>query len=265
MRPLPEQPTIGTRPTAGCGHRIGVVFDVDGTLVDSERDGHRVAFNLAFEEAGLDCRWDVDTYGRLLGITGGRRRLERFLREDGWEALAAQVVAGQLHERKTEIFTELAAGGRIPPRPGVGRLLSRLFDAGIELHVATTGSARWVHPLLRTCFGEHTFGVVVTGEDVRELKPAPDAYLQVLARTGLDPRHVVAVEDSPAGLTAARAAGLACVIVRNPYPARSPAESEFLGAVSVRSDFGDLSDDDVLRAVPVRHRPAASCHRHRAP
>lgn len=84
MRSLPEQPTISTRPTAGCAHRIGVVFDVDGTLVDSERDGHRVAFNLAFEEAGLDYRWDVDTYGRLLGITGGRRRLERFLREDGW-------------------------------------------------------------------------------------------------------------------------------------------------------------------------------------
>ncbi len=265
MRPLPGQPTAGTSPMAGCGHRIGVVFDVDGTLVDSERDGHRVAFNLAFEEAGLDYRWDADTYGRLLGIPGGRRRLERFLREDGWEALAAQVIAGQLHERKTEIFTELAAGGRIPPRPGVGRLLRRLFDGGIELHVATTGSARWVYPLLRTCFGRHTFGVVVTGEDVRALKPAPDAYLQVLARTGLDPRHVVAVEDCPTGLAAARAAGLACVIVRNPYPVRSPAESEFGGAVSVRSGFRELSDSDVLRAIPVRHRQGTSWHPHRAP
>lgn len=257
MRPQREPPVLDVRAMVGCGHRIGVVFDVDGTLVDSERDGHRVAFNQAFEEAGLDCRWDPDTYGRLLSITGGRRRLECFLRDDGWDALTARVVAGQLHERKTEIFTELAADGRIRPRPGVARLLCRLLDAGIELHVATTGSARWVHPLLRTCFGDDTFGVVVCGEDVRELKPAPDAYLRVLAETGLDPGHVVAVEDSPAGLSAARSAGLACVIVRSPYPDRTAAESWFAGATWTRSGFGELRAGDLLRAVPVRHRPAA--------
>lgn len=265
MSPQPEQHTPGAEPPVGCGHRTGVVFDVDGTLVDSERDGHRVAFNEAFEEAGLDVRWDVETYGRLLSITGGRRRVERFLREDGWDPLTAQVVAGQVHERKTELFVEMAVGGRISPRPGIGRLLCRLFDAGIELHVATTGSARWVHPLLRASFGENTFGVVVTGEDVRELKPAPDAYLRVLAQTGLDPGHVVAVEDSPAGLAAARAAGLACVVVTNPYPCdSSPLDSRFAGAALIRSGFDELSAGDILRAIPASSRRDASCARHLA-
>lgn len=247
MKPHPQPPVLGHQRSNRCA-RLGVVFDVDGTLVDSELHGHRVAFNLAFDEAGLDCHWDADTYARLLDITGGRRRLEHYLREDGWDALDARVVAGQLHERKTEIFAELAADGQIPPRPGVVRLLCRLLDAGIELHVATTGSARWVHPLLHACFGAGTFGVVVTGDDVPELKPAPDAYLRVLTETGLSPGHAVAVEDSPAGLEAARAAGLACVVVRNPYPTRT-GRSGFAGAASVHSSFDELSDVDLLRAT----------------
>ena len=59
------------------------IFDVDGTLVDSERDGHRVAFNLAFEQLGMDDRWDVGTYGELLTVTGGRRRLVHYLKSQG--------------------------------------------------------------------------------------------------------------------------------------------------------------------------------------
>lgn len=70
-----------------------VIFDVDGTLVDSERDGHRVAFNEAFAEAGLPDRWDVDTYGQLLKITGGAKRLGFWLENNGWSpAEAAELV-----------------------------------------------------------------------------------------------------------------------------------------------------------------------------
>ena len=56
-----------------------LIFDVDGTLADTERDGHRVAFNQAFEHAGLDWNWSVELYGKLLAVTGGKERMAYYL------------------------------------------------------------------------------------------------------------------------------------------------------------------------------------------
>lgn len=123
-----------------------------------------------------------------------------------------------------------------------------LVAAGAELHVATTGSARWVRPLLAATFGPELFDLVITADDVLELKPAPEAYRQVVYGAGLDPRHVVAVEDSRNGLSAARAAGLACVLVTNPYNAEGPLR----GASLVCSGFDDLDADRVLRLTPCQ-------------
>lgn len=194
-----------------------VIFDVDGTLVDSERDGHRVAFNRAFEEAGLSYRWDVESYGELLRLTGGQRRIAAYLREQGCSADEAECMARRLHSRKTEIFTEMASRGEIQLRPGVAELVEELTAAGIRLAIATTGSARWVHALLARWFAGDRFEVVLTSAEAPTLKPDPAAYELALRRLGSSVTDVVAIEDSSNGLRAAKAAGLLCVVVVNDY------------------------------------------------
>ena len=213
-----------------------VVFDVDGTLVDSERDGHRVAFNLAFEELGLPYRWDVELYGRLLEVTGGKQRLEKFLEGEGMAAEERDDVVPRLHQRKTELFRELVAGGGVEPRPGVIRVLEEATSAGLRLAVATTGSRGWVEPLLERLFPEVAFDPVITGDEAPVRKPDPSAYEMTLGRLGLPASEVLAVEDSANGLVAAHAAGLACVVVVNDYTA----DQELSQAELVVAGFEEL-------------------------
>lgn len=194
-----------------------VVFDVDGTLVDSERHGHRVAFNEAFAAAGLPYYWGEQAYGELLRITGGRRRLQSYLLQQGHPEDQAASLAATLHQYKTQLFRDMCVQGRIPPRPGVERVLDELTAAGVLLAVATTGTRSWVQPLLDRVFGEQRFAQVLTGTEVPVLKPHPDVYLQALHQLRLDPRDAVAVEDSLPGMVAAHSAGLSCLVVVNDY------------------------------------------------
>ncbi|HVS43148.1 MAG TPA: HAD-IA family hydrolase [Candidatus Dormibacteraeota bacterium] len=219
----------------GASFLEAVVFDVDGTLVDSERDGHRVAFNRAFEELGLPDRWDVDHYGRLLAITGGRGRIDAHLASRGMPADERAAVVPRLHERKTEIFCAMAAAGSFAPRPGAEELLRDLENARIRLAVATTGTRAWVTDLLDRVFGTDRFEVVVTGDEAPNRKPDPSAYLQALQSLGVTPAFAIAVEDSENGLSAAGAAGLPCVVVVNGYTAGQ----RFDGADLVLDGFGD--------------------------
>lgn len=209
----PQTPTIDSVVLAVA------IFDVDGTLVDSERYGHRVAFNLAFEEFGLPDRWDEKRYGTLLKITGGQPRLHAYLGDQGLPQKARDELVPRLHRRKTEILAGMIDQGQIPPRPGVSQLLAELEDIGATLAVATTGSRAWVERLLDRLFGLERFSVVVTGDAVSCRKPHPEAYTRALAELGRSPQEVVAVEDSAHGLAAARAAGLTCLVVVNSYTA----------------------------------------------
>lgn len=209
------------------------MFDVDGTLADSERDGHRVAFNAAFAANGLPYRWDADEYGQLLGVTGGKRRLAAFLADHGHDAATAAALAARLHTDKTGRMREFAVRGAIAPRPGVRELLSELADAGVTLAVATTGTRDWVEPLLAGLFGAGLFAVVLTGSEVLALKPDPAVYTEVLRRLGVPAARALAVEDSANGLRAALAAGLGCVVVTNDYTR----DQDFGGAAAVYPDF----------------------------
>lgn len=222
------------------------MLDVDGTLVDSERDGHRVAFNRAFEEAGLPDRWDVEQYGELLEITGGRRRIETYLERQGMPEDEREEIASRVHARKTEIFTVMASEGEIDPRPGVNELIDELEQAGVRLGVATTGSSAWVHPLLDRLFGPERFEVVVTSDEAPERKPDPSAHRMALERLAVGPAAAPAVEDSLNGLRAAKSAGLACVVVVNDYTR----EQDFTDADLVLDGFGDRAAPATVLADP---------------
>ncbi|MBC7303634.1 MAG: HAD-IA family hydrolase [Nocardia sp.] len=193
-----------------------VIFDVDGTLVDSERDGHRVAFNEAFAEAGLPDRWDVQEYGKLLKVAGGAQRLTFWFEQHGTAPAEARELAQQLHRDKTRIMRQMASDGHIRARPGARELIERLRSRGVRLHVATTGTRAWVEPVLKHAFGA-PFDTVTTGTEVPVLKPSPAVYLDVLIQIGLSAEHAVAVEDSANGVRSAVAAGLRCVAAQNAY------------------------------------------------
>ena len=223
-----------------------VIFDVDGTLADTERDGHRVAFNEAFEAAGLDYRWSVQEYGELLATTGGRRRIERYLRSKGCPLSEAVALAAELHRDKTRRFATLVRTGTMAARPGAVGLISELRAEGVATAVATTGTSDWVLPLLDVLFGLDMFDVVVTGSDVTDLKPNPAVYLEALARLGLTPADAVAVEDSANGVHAAVAAGLRCVAVVNGYTR----DHDLSGAVAVLDDLARPDGISVLKGDP---------------
>lgn len=223
-----------------------VIFDVDGTLADTERDGHRVAFNEAFEAAGLDYRWDVQEYGELLALTGGRRRIAHYLTAQGHDADEVAALAAELHRDKTCRFAALVRTGAMQARPGAAELIKALRAEGIPTAVATTGTGDWVLPLLDTLFGLDVFDVVVTGTDITDLKPDPAVYLETMARLDVTPAGSVAIEDSANGVQAAVAAGLCCVAVVNGYTH----EQDLSGAAAVLDDLARPGGVAVLRGDP---------------
>lgn len=196
----------------------GVVFDIDGTLAETERHGHLVAFNLAFEEAGLDWQWSEQEYGRLLQITGGLERLRHDMAgrtvgpDDPHER---EKLARALHQRKNEIYLDLIRQGQIAPRDGVLRLVRECVDAGLRLAIASTTSRVNATALIESFFGPdglQLFDAVVCGEDTPLKKPHPMVYERAVEKMNESAQSLVAIEDSPNGVSAAIAAGLLTVL-----------------------------------------------------
>jgi HAD superfamily hydrolase (TIGR01509 family) len=225
-----------------------VIFDVDGTLADTERDGHRPAFNDAFAAHGIDMMWDPDQYGRLLQTTGGRRRIAAELDRLGYAE--ADHLAAEVHDTKTELFRERILAGEVLPRTGLGDFIISLVDAGIRIAVATTGRRAWVDPLVGQLIGHGVADAVLTGDDVDRLKPDPEVYLKSLDLLGVSPEQALAVEDSSVGLHAAAAAGIATVVITNEYTRGQ----DFTAAAAVRTEYGGPEPLTAARCQLIHRR-----------
>jgi HAD superfamily hydrolase (TIGR01509 family) len=200
-----------------------LLWDVDGTLAESERDGHRVAFNQAFRSMGLDWYWDIAHYGRLLRTAGGRERIlaDMASRADVPTAPTdREALARELHRRKNESYAQLVHEGGVPLREGVRELVEEAASAGLRQGIATTTSRVNVDALLAHHFGSgwtHLFATIVCGEDVAAKKPDPEVYRLALGGMALHAQQVLALEDSPAGVASAAAAEVPVVQTRSAY------------------------------------------------
>jgi HAD superfamily hydrolase (TIGR01509 family) len=216
-----------------------LLFDVDGTLADTERDGHRIAFNLAFREAGLPWEWDVAAYGDLLRVTGGKERIRHFLTLRPDLPQLDDAAIAELHAAKTRAYVALVSRGEVPLRKGVARLIFEARTAGLQLGIATTTSPANVTALLEATLGPgatDVFAVIAAGDVVPAKKPAPDIYTYALDRLGLPASSVLAFEDSENGLRSARDAGLNVVVTTNDYTRNQ----DFTGALVVLEHLDDV-------------------------
>jgi len=218
-----------------------IIFDVDGTLADTE-DGHRRSFNKAFTENGLAWNWDVPLYDKLLKVTGGKERIKYFVSDfltgytkpDNFDDFVKH-----LHKVKTAHYTAMLREGLIPLRPGIKQLIHDARTAGITLAIATTTTAENVSALLEVGLGkdwESYFAANGCGDIVPHKKPAPDIYFWVLEKLKLAPEECIALEDSSNGLRSALAAGIKTYVTTNPYTHWH----DFDGAAGIFDDLSDL-------------------------
>jgi HAD superfamily hydrolase (TIGR01509 family) len=217
-----------------------LIFDVDGTLSDTERDGHRVAFNRAFADAGLDWDWPVELYGDLLSVTGGKERLTHYIeryRPDFQPPEGVAAFVAKLHALKTKHYLDILAERGIPLRPGVERLLTEAREAGLRLAIATTTTPANVTALLESVLPGRLswFDAIGAGDVVPAKKPAPDIYRYVLGELRLRPDQCLAFEDSELGLRSSTAAGIKTIVTVNGYTSGQ----DFTGASLVVDQLGE--------------------------
>ncbi|NOY08007.1 MAG: HAD-IA family hydrolase [Spirochaetes bacterium] len=196
-------------------------FDQDGVIIDTERDGHRVAFNRTFKEFGYNIEWDVDEYHGLLRIAGGKERMRHYLHTKGFgvpvKPEEEDKLIKKLHKRKTEIFIELIESGQLPLRPGIKRIMKEINRLGLKLGVCTTSNEKAAHAVTCGILKDIKFDFVLAGDVVKNKKPDPEIYLLALKKTGLKPEECVVIEDSRNGVLAAKAAGLNVIATTNVY------------------------------------------------
>jgi len=198
-----------------------VFFDQDGVIIDTERDGHRVSFNMTFKEFGFTDEWSVDYYHELLQIAGGKERMKHHLETKGFSKPVppekVDDLIKEMHKRKTAIFVELIETGKLPLRPGIHRFMKEAMDAGLMIGVCTTSNEQAAKAITEKILKDVKFDIVLAGDVVSHKKPDPEIYNLALTKTGLKADEVIVVEDSKNGVLAAKAAGAHVVVTTNYY------------------------------------------------
>jgi HAD superfamily hydrolase (TIGR01509 family) len=198
-----------------------VFFDQDGVIIDTERDGHRVSFNMTFREFGFTDEWSVDYYHELLQIAGGKERMKHHLQSKGFSKPVhpekLDDLIKEMHLRKTAIFVDLIETGKLPLRPGIHRFMKEAMESGLMIGVCTTSNEKAAKAITEKILSDIKFNIVLAGDVVSKKKPDPEIYNLALSRTGLKPDEVIVIEDSRNGVLAGKAAGTHVVVTTNSY------------------------------------------------
>ncbi|KAL0417294.1 UNVERIFIED_CONTAM: CBBY-like protein [Sesamum latifolium] len=224
-----------------------LLFDCDGVLVDTEKDGHRISFNETFDEKELGVTWDVDLYGELLKIGGGKERMTAYFNKAGWPDKAPKsdeerkAFVASLHKRKTELFMALIEKKLLPLRPGVAKLIDQALGNGINVAVCSTSNEKAVSAVVSFLLGPERAAKIqiFAGDVVPRKKPDPAIYLLAAETLGVEPSSCVVVEDSAIGLAAAKAAGMTCIVTKSGYTG----DEDFVNADAVFDCIGDPPEE----------------------
>ena len=216
-----------------------VFWDLDGTIADTEMYGHRLAFNKAFKNFGLDWNWDMGLYKNLLSISGGKRRIEYFARKNQNSLTLSDIQT--IHGLKQNLYVELLEEKPIPLRNGVFRLLNELKNNNVNQWLVTTSGIKAVEALLKKSLSSYNdiFKGIITFEDVLNHKPHPEAYLEAINRSREDPNSILVIEDSLIGLKSSTAADLKCLVTMTSWNLNNFNKSDFSAAKSVVDTLGD--------------------------
>jgi len=240
----------------------GFFFDQDGVIIDTEKDGHRVAFNQTFKKFGFDFEWSVDDYHELLQIGGGKERMKHYLHTKGFGREIKQeeeeALIKALHLAKTDTFIQLIESKQLPLRPGIHRMMREINSKGYVLGVCTTSDQRSAQAVASIILSDINFNFVLAGDIVSKKKPDPEIYNLALKHSGLRADECIVFEDSHNGVVAAKAAGMHVVATTNFYTEKEDLSKADIIVTSLgdrdgekgvlKADLKDLAFDGVLTA-----------------
>jgi HAD superfamily hydrolase (TIGR01509 family) len=236
-----------------------LLFDCDGVLAETERDGHRVAYNRAMAELGIAAHWESGEYAELVLIAGGKERLAYYFNKESAKFppdVYNRDLIQRIYLKKTEIFKAMAAEGAMPPRSGVARIAREAHAEGVKLFVCSTSHRESVAALIRHNYGTGClswFTELFCGDIVAKKKPAPDIYLLAADKYNLNKKSCFVIEDSRNGLLAAKSAGMHCLITQSYYTVHE----DFSEADMVVSCLGDPDGEESriiksVKSLPIR-------------
>lgn len=217
-----------------------LIFDVDGTLVDSE-ELHRRAYNQTFVDFGFGWEWNPDLYAQLLAVSGGEARIAHYIDLIDLtpaEKIRLRRLIPAIHREKTRLYSELISGNVVRPRPGVARLMEEARRADVRIGLVASSASLNVEGLVTSALGRelrNAIAAIACGDMMVRKKPAPDIYELILTQLRASTSTTVAFEDSANGLEAARAAGLYTIVTPSPWTIAH----NFSGADLVLSSLGD--------------------------
>jgi beta-phosphoglucomutase-like phosphatase (HAD superfamily) len=194
-----------------------VISDLDGTILETE-DYHRLAYNALFEELELGRHWSKQEYIDRLQTLGGNKIKEIF----SWMNLPDEeysLTKKKLYFRKTELYVELItedlAKGKLVLRPGISDLFNELKKNKIPIAIGTACVGWAAEKVVQAALGEsflNSLTCLCGGESTFKQKPAPDIYLLVAEKSGVNPQNCLVLEDTQHGMAAAKNGGMKCVV-----------------------------------------------------